>query len=339
MRSVVLFLLVYVAGLGAAEQALTRIHFGSCIKQDRPAPIFETILKDRPEMFIFLGDNIYGDTDDMAVLQTKYNRLAAIPGFAGLRRSARVLAIWDDHDFGKNDSGADYAKRAESQKVFLRFWETDTKSPRWNRPGIYDAKIYGPKGKRVQIILLDTRYFRGPLKRGERRTGGPYYPEPDASVPMLGTAQWKWLEQQFRKPAELRIVASGIQCVPEASGQETWSNLPAERKRFFDLIGKTKANGVIIISGDRHWSEISVLEQGAPYPIYDITSSSLNQLHQRGTPTKNRFRALPTSFHRENFGRLSIDWESNDPLLTAEIVDLDGKVRIAKELFLRELKP
>ena len=156
---------------------------------------------------------------------------------------------------------------------------------------------------------------------------------------MLGEAQWQWLEKQLRQPADLRIVASSIQSIPEASGQETWSNLPAERKRFFDLISKTKANGVIIISGDRHWSEISSLSEGVPYPIYDVTSSSINQLHKRGTPTKNRFRAVPTSFHRENFGRLSIDWKRDDPMITAEVIDMEGQVRIAKKLFLSELQP
>lgn len=331
----ILSLLLITSSVIAADGPITRIHFGSCIKQDRPAPLFETILRDKPKLFIFLGDNIYGDTSDMKVLQAKYDRLAAIPGFAKLRSSSRVLATWDDHDYGMNDSGANYGKRKESQQLFQKFWEGKADA----RPGVYRSHTFGAKARRVQVIMLDTRYFRGPLKTGERRTGGPYYPQPDPSVPMLGEAQWTWLEQQFEKPADLRIVASSIQCIPEASGQETWSNLPNERKRFFDLVAKTKANGVIIISGDRHWSEISVLDEDVPYPIYDVTSSSINQLHKRGTPTKNRFRALPTSFHQENFGRLNIDWQRDDPLVTAEIVDLDGKVRIAKKLFLSELQP
>jgi alkaline phosphatase D len=222
---------------------LTRIHFGSCIKQDKPMPIFDMINKERPEIFLMIGDNIYGDTTDMDVLRAKYAKLNADPGFSLLRASCPMLATWDDHDFGKNDAGADYPKKRESQKIFSDFWGDPLSSPRRQREGIYDAQTVGPKGKRVQFILLDTRYFKGPWKAGERRVGGPYYPNPDPSVPMLGEAQWKWLEEQLSQPAELRVVVSSLQFIAEAAGQETWSNLPSERQRMIDLIAKTKASG------------------------------------------------------------------------------------------------
>ena len=132
--------------------------------------------------------------------------------------------------------------------------------------------------------------------------GGSYVPQDDPHVTMLGEEQWSWLEQQLRVPAELRILASSIQCVAEASGQETWSNLPHERQRLFDLIERTRAEGVVIISGDRHWAELSVLKDPRRYPIYDLTSSSFNQLHV-GIPTPNKYRSIPKTYHRENFGR------------------------------------
>ena len=105
-----------------AAEPLTRIMFGSCIRQDRPAPILPKIAVDEPELFIFLGDNIYGDTDDMKVLWAKYQQLAKLPGFAELRADSQIMATWDDHDYGKNDAGADYAMREESQRRFLNFW-------------------------------------------------------------------------------------------------------------------------------------------------------------------------------------------------------------------------
>ena len=322
--------------VGAAE-ALTRIMFGSCIRQDQPAPILPKIVADRPELFLFLGDNIYGDTEDMKVLSAKYAKLAALPGFAELRNQSRIMATWDDHDYGKNDSGADYVKRRESQQQFLNFWGTLKGSPRRTRDGVYYSRTYGPLGKRVQIIMLDTRFFRGPLKRGERRTGGPYYPNPDPTATMLGEQQWTWLEEQLQQPAELRLIGTSIQCIPEASGQETWSNLPVERQRFFDLMKSSKANGVLLLSGDRHWCEFSKLDRKGQYPLYEFTSSSLNQLHKRGTPTANRFRALPATFHLENYGRILIDWNESDPMLKVEVVDMDGQVRIGKTLLLSEV--
>lgn len=327
---------------GAAElpaRALTRIHFGSCVKQDNPMPIFQTILEDRPELFLMIGDNIYADTTDMAVMKAKYAKLNADPGFSLLRASCPILATWDDHDFGLNDAGADYAKKRESREIFLNFWGEPISSPRRQREGVYDAAVVGPEGRRVQIVLLDTRYFRGPLTKGERRVGGPYYPNPDPSVPMLGEAQWRWLERQLRIPAELRIIVSSIQFVAEAAGQETWSNLPGERQRMIDLIRETGASGVIFLSGDRHWADLSVQRDGVPYPLYDLTSSSLNQTHPRGTPTDNRYRAIDTTYHQANFGVVEVDWDQADPVVRLQVRDAGNQTRLEKNLRLGELKP
>lgn len=333
-------LIVLAFGIPAsAEQPPGRILFGSCIKQDRPMPIFESILARRPDLFLFLGDNIYADTTDMDEMRAKYDKLGADPGFAELVRTVPTLAIWDDHDYGANDAGAEYPKREESQKIFVDFWGDPEDSPRRSRPGIYDAKMFGPEGRRVQVILLDVRYFRGPLKTGPRRVGGPYLPSDDPDVTLLGEDQWAWLEEQLRQPAEVRIIASGIQVVAEDAGQETWSNLPHERRRLFDLIAETGAGGVIILSGDRHWAEISVEKDAAPYPIYDITSSSLNQEHPRGTPTDNRYRAVPQTYHRENFGEIAIDWDQPDPRIAVGILDIEGVPRFEKSLRLSDLQP
>jgi len=136
----------------------------------------------------------------------------------------------------------------------------------------------------TQVILLDCRTFRGPLKTGERRVGGPYYPDPNPEIPMLGEAQWAWLETQLRQPAEVRIVATGIQFIAEAAGQETWSNLPGERRRMIDLIAKTQANGVIFVSGDRHWADLSVQTEGVPYPLFALTVDGKLPHMGPGTP-------------------------------------------------------
>jgi alkaline phosphatase D len=191
----------------------------------------------------------------------------------------------------------------------------------------------------VQIILLDTRYFRSDLNRGDRLVGGPYYPNADPQATMLGAAQWKWLKQQLKKPAEIRLVVSSIQLVPTAAGQEAWANLPLERTRFMELVSQTKANGLFVISGDRHWSDFSRTTSDVPYPLYDFTSSSINQLHPRGTPTENLHRLLDHTFHKENFGTIDIDWAGDDPKIRVSIVDLDGKQQMSHAFHLSELRP
>jgi len=322
-----------------SPEPLHRIHFGSCIKQSQPMPIFKTILQDRPEVFLMIGDNIYADTEDMEVMRAKYATLNADPGFSLLRATCPILATWDDHDYGLNDAGAEYTRKQESQKIFSDFWGDPPGSPRRMRPGVYDAHIIGPAGKRVQIILLDTRYFRSPLKKGERRVAGPYYPNEDPSATMLGEAQWKWLEKQLNQPAEIRIIASSIQFIAEAAGQETWSNLPAERQRMIDLIAKTKAAGVFFVSGDRHWADLSVQRENVPYPLFDLTSSSLNQPHGRGTPSVNQYRETEKTYHQVNFGVIEIDWHGDQTTLHLRIQDLENQTRIHKQISLSDLQP
>jgi alkaline phosphatase D len=189
------------------------------------------------------------------------------------------------------------------------------------------------------VILLDTRYFRSPLKRGERRIAGPYLPDDDPNKTLLGEAQWQWLETQLRAPTEVRLIVSSIQCLSEAVGQETWSNLPREQERLFRLIDEAQANGVVLLSGDRHWAELSVVRENVPYPLYDLTSSSLNQVHPRGTPSANKNRDLMQTYHRENFGIVEIDWTLDDPTLSLEVRGLDDSIKLQKRIQLTELQP
>ncbi|MFO0411515.1 MAG: alkaline phosphatase D family protein [bacterium] len=147
-----------------SDRTLTRIAFGSCAKSDKPQPIWDAVLAARPDLFIFLGDNVYLDTRDPAVMRRKYAELAAQPGFQRLKASGiPILATWDDHDFGENDAGADYPMKEESRRQFLDFFGAPADSPRRTRDGIYTAHVFGPPGRRVQIILPDLRWNRTPL--------------------------------------------------------------------------------------------------------------------------------------------------------------------------------
>jgi alkaline phosphatase D len=156
---------------------------------------------------------------------------------------------------------------------------------------------------------------------------------------MLGAAQWRWLEETLKQPAELRLLVSSIQFAPEVHGGECWANLPHERQRMMDVLRRTKANGVIFLSGDRHWCEFSRLDGPSGYPLHDFTSSSLTQKHPRGTPTPNRHRFLPTTHHMPNVGHLEIDWSAADPTIAIRIVDEAGQLRMEHLLKLSGLQP
>jgi alkaline phosphatase D len=313
---------------------ITRIAFGSCINTNTH-PMLERVVRTDFDVFILLGDNIYADATNAAVMQRKYTALKTSPFFRRLRQKAPVLATWDDHDYGANDAGAEYPMKVESQRLFLDFMDEPADSPRRRREGVYDARMFGPPGKRVQVILLDVRYFRSMLSTGINNvvpSGGKYIPNPDPNATMLGEAQWNWLEEQLRIPAELRIIGTGIQFISEFSGGEAWANLPREKQRMLDLLAKTAANGVIFISGDRHWAELSRLDRPGDYALYDLTSSALTQKHPRGTPTPNKYRADPRTYHDANLGLIRIHWKERGPSVTLQLLDVDGRVRIEKRI-------
>jgi alkaline phosphatase D len=322
------------------------IVFGSCASQDQPQPFWEAIIAQEPDLFLFIGDNIYADTENMTIMRAEYARLKAQPGYQRLRARTIVLATWDDHDYGVNDVGAEYPMKAESQRAFMDFFAVPDSAPMRSRPGIYDAHVFGPEGQRVQVILLDTRYFRGPLMRRpkdvEHGFPGHYVPSTDTTSSMLGEAQWTWLEGQLRQPAEVRLLVSSIQVIAEEHGWEKWANLPHERTRLLQLLRDTQANGVILLSGDRHLAEISRLDGDSPeaigYPLYDVTSSGLNRGGGGSDDEPNRHRISAGNFRRNNFGKITIDWTLADPLISLQVLDDSGELALRYDVRLSHLR-
>ena len=299
--------------LGPPDPAapLSRIAFGSCADQKLPQPIWEAVFRYRPELFIFAGDAVYGDSDtaELRELKLAYAQAEAVPGYRRLRRTVPHVAIWDDHDYGQNDAGVEYPHKDASQRLFLDFWRVPAGDPRRARAGLHHAWTFGPPGRRLQVILLDTRYFRSPLKPTDRRNAPGrerYVPDFDPAKTMLGESQWRWLAERLAEPADLRLVVSTVQLVVEGHGFERWGNFPLERARFYRLVRDANANGVILLSGDRHLGAIYRETDGVPYPLIEITSSGINR-HFRNSrePGPNR---LGDVYGEANFGAVDIDW-------------------------------
>ncbi len=333
-------------------QAPRRILFGSCLDPSQPHPILDTIVARQPELFLFLGDNIYADTLIPAVMRRKYALLAASPGFRRLAASCPLLATWDDHDYGANDAGGGFPMKRESRRQFLDFWKVPSDSPRRKHDGVYDEAILGPPGHNLQVILLDDRYFRSRLHPGRPPTWvlGPYLPDERPGASLLGEQQWRWLEERLREPARLRLLISGIQVLSEHHGWEAWANFPREQERLFELLRRTRAEGLLILSGDRHFAEISRRHEPGLYPLYDITSSGLNRHFPENYVNPNRFRlegaslgsgypgAYPGAYLLENFGELDVNWDDPDPVLRVRIYDAAGELRLTLDIPLAELR-
>ena len=335
----------------ASNRTLSRIAFGSCAKSDKPQPIWDAVLAAEPDLFIFLGDNVYLDTRDPAVMRQRYAELAAQPGYQRLKASTPILAIWDDHDYGENDAGADYPMKEESRRQFLDFFGEAADSPRRTRDGIYTSHVFGPEGRRVQIILPDLRWNRTPLvslelgdqdydvwvaaraAKGES-TPGPYARNPDLQATQLGETQWRWLEAQLATPAEVRLLGSSLQVLADFAGWEGWINFAHDHQRLIETIRAKRANGLVCLSGDTHYGEISRLDVNVPYPLWDITSSGLTEVWPV-TPS-NALR-IGEVYRGQNFGLLTIMWEGATPGLLAQIRDVDGAVRLEQAIRLADL--
>lgn len=321
------------SALSQGRTPLSRIAFGSCANQTMAQPIWEPILAYRPDLFIFAGDNVYGDFSgsDAANLKRAYDGARQIAGYARLRDTVNHLAVWDDHDYGLNDGGVEFAHKAVSKDLFLDFWNAPATDIRRQREGIYDSHIIGPDGMRVQVILLDVRWFRSPLKVTDQR-GAPgkerYVPDPDPAKTMLGGEQWAWLTAELRKPAEVRLIVSSTQVLAEGHGWERWGNLPLEKQKLIDTIRTSGAKGVVLLSGDRHIGALYRETWADLYPLYEATSSGLNMVYWAAKEAgPNRLGAI---YAAANFGVVDIDWWERKLLLGLR--DDAGNVRRSVEI-------
>lgn len=332
---------------------LTKIAFGSCAKESKDQPIWEAVLATKPDLFIFLGDNVYLDTRDPQEMSTKYARLAAKPGFQRLRDTIPILAVWDDHDYGENDAGAEFPQKEIARQIFCDFWGEAATSPRRTRDGIYASHVFGRAGQVVQVIMPDLRFNRSEIlkldlggklyKDWEREliaagkpVPGPYARNPDLKSSMLGEAQWAWLEAQLRVPADIRILASSLQVVADFPGWEAWINYAQDHQRLLDTIRRTGANGLICLSGDTHYGEISKLETNVPYPLWDFTSSGLTEVWHVLPPNALR---QGEAFRDRNFGLITLDWRRRGATtIKVELNNEEGIPQLAQNLLLSDLQ-
>ena len=328
------------------ELVITALGFGSCARQERAQPIWDAINAAKCDAFVLCGDNIYGDSPDPVVLREKYAMLAAMPGFAKLRQTTPLFATWDDHDYGINDGGAGFPGAAAAQKEFCEFFKVPASSPLRSTPGVYDCVTLGPAGKRVQLILLDTRSFRSPIKK-DPANPKVTIPNTDAGATMLGDDQWAWLERRLREPAEVRAIVTSISFASTEHGSEKWANFPQERARLLELLRQTQAKNVVLISGDRHLAELSLLktEDGAPDPLFELTTSGLNQPVEKeseygsANPPKgpaNRYRTHERPYTGSNFGLMRVTWDSPAPFVRLEVCGLSGDVVFSQNVALEK---
>lgn len=283
------------------------IAFSSCLQQFSDTSIWNRIAEQKPKLFLFMGDTIYADTHDMGVKRRAFARLNADPNYIAFKKSARVLAMWDDHDYGLNDIGGNYAEKKQMQKIFLDAFDEPKDSLRRTQEGIYTAEEMTIGGKIIQIIVVDVRYFRtnwtyGPKIPPYSRT---YVDDNRETSTVLGEAQWQWLSMLIARKADLRLFVTSTPVLSDDYKGERWGAFPRERARLFREMASAQTGKWVIITGDRHFAQVSHRDDVLPYPLVELMASGMNTVWYDGSQEPDRYRDGET-LPDYNFGVLRI---------------------------------
>ncbi|MFN8369201.1 MAG: alkaline phosphatase D family protein [Bacteriovoracaceae bacterium] len=292
------------------------IAFGSCNQHNYPQPLWKVINDIKPNVFVWTGDIVYADasSEKDSRLAEYLNIQKNIPDYVQLRSQAKVIGVWDDHDFGINNGGKVNPVKKMYQRLVLDFLDEPKNSPRRKQNGIYTSYKFTHLNEEIKVILLDGRFNRD---------------DPGLNSDVLGKEQWSWLEHELKSSkAKVNIIVSGIQVLPNQHPFERWGDFPKAKDKLFNLIKSSKAKGVFFLSGDRHFAEISRLNvTGIEYPLIDVTSSGMTHFFEGANET-NALR-INDLYAGLNFGLISIQWEKDQSLVTLSVLDQKGNVRIS----------
>ena len=302
-----LFLYLISVNLYSTQEILT-LGFGSCLHQDRSMAILKTIEKKELDLFMFIGDNVYGDQKDgeldklIRTYKQQYNNLE------NFLKNVSTEFIWDDHDFGLNDGGSDYRYKDRAKELFLETWKIPSQDPRRLRDGLYFDKMIEKNGLKVHLIFLDNRTFKSEWKltdefnkEGKER----YVKDFDPDKTLLGKKQWQWLKDKLNEDSNIKIILSSLQILSLGHGWESWDKLPLEREKLFNLIDESNVSNLFILSGDRHRGGFYSFKTGDNNDIYEFTSSSLNLPIPFNTEEKGPLR-IGSTYRKANFGVVRI---------------------------------
>ncbi len=297
-----------------------RVAFGSCASDwgaDPSQPVFRAVDALHPEVFLWLGDNVYyafrgEEWTDPGRMRQRWIRRRGVPALQPLLRRTAHYAIWDDHDYGPDNADKTYGLRQRSFAIFTRWWA----NPGWGSDGEVGVWHRFRRG-RVEFFLLDLRSHRD-----------PDWMPPDRHKTQLGEVQWRWLEEALAaSDADFKILVSSTQVLARYHAFESWDQFPADRERLLRLLRRRRIGGVVLLSGDRHVTELLRWQPPeVPYPLYELTSSPLAAGLGTLVPDEEAPERVPGTGHRvENFGWLEFSFQGAGPELRLGARDVHGR--------------
>jgi alkaline phosphatase D len=309
-----------------------RIAIGSCAyindaDYDRPVKsgdqpygggyeIFQSIARQRPDAMLWLGDNVYyreADWLNETAMRYRYAHGRALPEMRELLASSHHYAIWDDHDFGPNDSDRAYRAPERALRVFKDYWANSSYGLP-ETPGIFSRFEWND----LEFFLLDDRYHRSPNRAPN-----------DPKKVMFGDAQMRWLmDALVSSNAPFKIIAGGNQMMNPLTPFEAFGNFPEEQRRLIDFIREARVPGVLFLSGDRHHTELIKRIEPGLYPLYDFTSSPLTSTaEQPRKEEENNPARVPGTWVTgvRNFGLIEASGPAKQRKLVLRTLDATGK--------------
>ncbi|WP_299674682.1 alkaline phosphatase [uncultured Tenacibaculum sp.] len=288
--------------------------------------IFTTIHSKRPDFMLWLGDNTYlreADWSSRTGFLHRYTHTRSLKELQPLLASTHNYAIWDDHDFGPNDSDGSFPLKNTAAEMFKLFWG----NPNYDAlgtGGITGSFQWGD----LDFFMLDNRYYRTANRNftGERQ--------------MLGKEQIDWLINSLSSSrAPFKFIAIGGQVLSSEAMHENYAIFPKERAYLIRKIREAKIEGVIFLDGDRHHTALSVMkESSSVYPLYDLTCSPLTSGAHASKEEFNNYKLQETLVGEHNFGLMKVSGPRTDRVLTIQILNKDGKEMWTKNIKARDLK-
>ena len=325
LKKIIFIFCIFATNLAYSKEYI--IGFGSCIDQNYSQPIWASINDKNVDTFMFLGDNVYGDHPSGKLDKLKKSYLSQSHKLPKWLKNKKVVSIWDDHDYGINDGGGDFKNKRESQKIFLDFWDIPDSDIRHSRDGLYFNELINIDGFKINLVVLDTRFFRSKLSSNK----SPYTPTNNLDTTILGDVQWSWFEEVLKQESDLILVLSSIQVLATEHVFEKWDLFPHERSRIIKLLDSTQTKS-LIISGDRHKGGLYKKES-----LVELTSSSLNKPITAARISKT-LKYIPKSikvqlietdkllttdiYNYENFGLIKINTQSKE--VEVSLNDING---------------
>ena len=300
-------------------------------KYDRPGKpygtgyeIFESMHKEKSDFMLWLGDNIYlreADWNTRTGIMYRYTHTRSLKEMQPLLGSTHHYAIWDDHDFGPNDSDRSYWGKNMTEEAFNLFWGNNNTNLT-GQGGTTNTFFWND----VQFFMLDNRYFRTPNNRkdGERT--------------MIGEAQFQWLiDALIFSRASFKFIVIGGQVLNSDVSFEKYSTYPEEKARLLKAIRDAKVRGVVFISGDVHHTELS-MDATDGYPFYDFTVSPLTSGVYAVKDNPNKYFVEGTLVNEKNYGIIEVSGPRKDRKLKMIVKSASGKTLWTREVCANDLK-